>query len=150
MNERKKSDSRLLLGAVLVILSVIVSYAVFYAIADTLVYHAHFYELRVLVGTVILLILLAGACMAISDVSVSWQVLLGSFSLAAIYVGIRVIVVAAVYKWHLLFGALGLKALLSISAGAGAAYLMWRLQDRFLPGGRAYRRHARHSPKQTR
>jgi hypothetical protein len=102
-----------------------------------LVFPSHFFAFRALVGSVASLILLAGACLAVSDASGFWQLPLQAFAVAAIVVGVAAVISAALGNWHLLFGALGFRALACLLAGVGAGYVMRRLQIHFLPRHRA-------------
>lgn len=133
MTKTKHSDGRMFLGAALFLLGFIGAFASFYAVASAIVFPAHFLAFRVFVGFVASLVLLAGACIAVSDVSGFWQFPLQAFAVAAVVVGVAAIVSAAFGNWHLLFGALGFRALACLLAGVGAAYVMRRLQIRFLP-----------------
>ncbi|MBU6248920.1 MAG: hypothetical protein KGN77_14305 [Xanthomonadaceae bacterium] len=133
MTKAKHSDGRLFLGAGLFLLSFIGAFASFYAVASALVFPSHFFVFRVFVGAMASLVLLAGACLAVSDASGFWQLPLQAFAVAAIVVGVATVVSAAFGNWHLLFGALGFRALASLLAGVGAGYVMRRLQIRFLP-----------------
>jgi hypothetical protein len=133
MTKAKHSDGRMFLGAALFLLGFIGAFASFYAVASALVFPSHFFAFRVFVGFVASLVLLAGACIAVSDVSGFWQFPLQAFAVAAVVVGVAAIVSAAFGNWHLLFGALGFRALACLLAGVGAGYVMRRLQIRFLP-----------------
>ena len=133
MTKAKHSDGRLFLGAALFLLGFIGAFASFYAAASALVFSSHFFAFRVFVGSAASLILLAGACLAVSDTSGFWQLPLQAFAVAAIVVGVAAVVSAAFGNWHLLFGALGFRALACLLAGVGAGYVMRRLQIRFLP-----------------
>jgi len=133
MTKAKHSDGRMFLGAALFLLGFIGAFASFYAVTSALVFPSHFFAFRVFVGFVASLVLLAGACIAVSDVSGFWQFPLQAFAVAAVVVGVAAIVSAAFGNWHLLFGALGFRALACLLAGAGAGYVMRRLQIRFLP-----------------
>lgn len=133
MTKAKHSDGRMFLGAALFLLGFISAFASFYAVASALVFPSHFFALRIFVGFVASLMLLTGACIAVSDVSGFWQGPLRAFALAAVVVGVAAIVSAALGNWHLLFGALGFRALACLLAGVGAAYVLRGLQIRFLP-----------------
>ena len=133
MTKAKHSDGRMFLGAALFLLGFIGAFASFYAVASALVFPSHFFPYRISFGFLASLILLAGACIAVGDLSGLWQGPLRAFVLAAVIVGVAAIVSAAFGNWHLLFGALGLRALACLLAGAGAAYVMRGLQIRFLP-----------------
>lgn len=133
MTKTKHSDGRMFLGAALFLLGFIGAFASFYAVVSALVFPSHFFAFRVFVGSVASLIILACACIAISDVSGLWQFPLQAFAVAAIVVGVAAIARAALGNWHLLFGALGFRALACLLAGVGVGYVMRRLQIRFVP-----------------
>lgn len=133
MTKAKHSDGRLFLGVALFLLGFICAFASFYAVASALVFPSHFFAFRVFVSSVASLILLAGACLALSDTSGFWQLPLQAFAVATIVVGVTAIVSATFDNWHLLFGALGFRALACLLAGVVAGYVMRRLQIRFLP-----------------
>ena len=133
MTKAKHSDGRLFLGAALFLLGFICAFASFYAVASALVFPAHFFALRILVGFVFSLALLAAACVATTDASGFWQFPLQAFAVAAVVVGVTAIASAAFGNWHLLFGALGFRALVCLLLGIGAGYFMRHLQIRFLP-----------------
>ena len=133
MTKTKHSDGRMFLGAALFLLGFIGAFASFYGVASALVFPSHFFAFRIFVGFVASFILLAGACIAVSDLSGFWRSLFRAFALASVVVGVAATVSAAFGNWHLLFGALGFRALACLFAGVGAAYVLRGLQIRFLP-----------------
>ncbi|WP_158884399.1 hypothetical protein [Rhodanobacter sp. L36] len=130
VNTKKHSDGRLLLEAILLIVSFISAFASFYLVATALVSLSHFIALRVLFGFVSSLLLLVGAGVASGDASGLWRLPLRALALAAILAGaVALIGEAFAGDWHRLFGALGLRALICILVGIAVFVLTQRLRS---------------------
>lgn len=126
----QRSERRHFVASALIILSAIGLFAVLLQVTSAIVLPPHRLTLRVLWVALAACLLLFGACVALKDSSLLWQVPLQSFAAAAVTLGAGLILMTAFNDWHLLMGALGLRALASLTIGIGAGRLMRRLQVR--------------------
>jgi 4-amino-4-deoxy-L-arabinose transferase-like glycosyltransferase len=131
MRHPHRSDRRLFIAFVLIILSRIILIVAFSQLALAVVFSLHPFTLRVFLAVLTGLLLLIVTCFVLKDISVLWQVSLQAFAGAALITGAGGTLTIAFKNWHLLLESIGLRALACLLVGVSAGWLMRYLQKIF-------------------